>query len=101
MGSKIIRLELVAAAEPNYFGWKAPNFAHFAEVGILRHEGESPFARIIPYLSVGGLIQPNAENVDRAWVEVGKMVDKSGRKVLVEEELHPCTTNCWRSRSAA
>ena len=29
-----------------------------------RHEDKPTFARKTPYLSVGGLIQPNAENVD-------------------------------------
>ena len=59
----------IAAADPDYFGWKAQNFAHFAEVGVLRDEGEPTFTRVIPQDSIGGPVQPNIEDVDRPWVK--------------------------------
>lgn len=91
----------IAAPDPNHFGWKAQNFGHLVEVRIVRDEEESMLPRIIPELCVGGPIQPKVVDVGRTWVEVGKTLDEAWRKVLVEEELHPFTTNCWRSRSAA
>ena len=91
----------IAAADPNHFGRKTQQFAHLVEICVLGDEDEPVLERMIPEYCIGGPIQPDTADVGRAWVQVRKTLDKSRRKVLVEEEPHPFTTNCWRSRSAA
>ena len=69
----------IAAADPNYFRWKTQDFAHFAEIRVLRDECESVLASVIPENCVGGPIQPNGVNVGRVWVDVGEELDKPRR----------------------
>ena len=91
----------ISKANPDYFGWVPQSVTSFAEVRILRDQGETILAGVVPQHRVGRPIEPQAVDVVGARKEVGKTFDEARREVLVKEELHPFTTNWWRSRSAA
>ncbi len=54
---------LIAAPQPNDFGWCPVGTATLSEVGVLGDNAEGVGFRVLPDEFVGGLIQPGGPNV--------------------------------------
>lgn len=56
---------LIAASQPDDFGWRAMQACHFDEVGVERGKNESIYPRVIPERAIIDMLKPEQAHMAR------------------------------------